>query len=192
MLVGVFVGGVVPVVGGRGAGAAVSLVQTGTEKTSTSATISPTLSSASTAGTLLVAQLGNRNTSASAPYSGPTGWVNATGVFQSGTGRVEIWYYPNNPGGITSATFTASTGANTMVAQLTEWKAANFTAPVDATGTLTKASATTATVSTSAATTVTGDFVVTAFTTSSTPITTFTAGSGWTHVLNDGTARLRG
>jgi hypothetical protein len=186
-LLGLALGTVAPVFGAGPASAAFSLVQTGTEKTSTSATISPTLPSASTAGNLLVAQLGNRNTGSSAPYSGPAGWVNATGVFQSGTGRVEIWYYPNNPGGISSAAFTAASGTNTMVAQITEWKAAAFTSPVDATGTMTSGSSTTATVSTSAATTITGDLAITAFTTSTTPITTFTVGTGWAHVLNDGT-----
>ena len=83
------------------AGAAIAAVQQGTETTSTSGSISPTLAKASTAGTLLVAVLANANTSSSAAFSGPSNWVNATGVFRSGTGRVEIWYYPSNPGGIT-------------------------------------------------------------------------------------------
>jgi hypothetical protein len=169
------------------AGAAISNVQTGTEQTSTTGSIAPTLASASTAGTLLVAQLGNRNTGSSAAYSAPANWVNATGVFLSGTGRVEIWYYPNNPGGITTATFTASSGTNTMVAKLSEWKAAAFTTPVDQTGTMTSGAATTATVSTSATTTVAGEIAFTAFTTSVLSISTFTVGSGWSHVFTDGT-----
>jgi hypothetical protein len=192
VLIGVALGSVAPVLDARYASAAISLVQTGTEKTSTTASISPTLTAASTAGTMLVAQLGNRNTASSAPYSGPAGWVNATGMFLSGTGRVEIWYYPNNPGGITTATFTAATGTNTMVAQLTEWRAAAFTTPVDKTGTMTSAASTTATVSTSAATTVAGEVAITAFSTSATPITTFSVGSGWSHVLNDGTRGYAG
>ena len=187
VLLGVALGFVGPALNVQPASAAISLVQTGTEKTSTTASISPTLTSASTAGTLLVAQLGNRNTAGSAPYSGPAGWLKATSVFQNGTGEVEIWYYPNNPGAITTATFTAATGTNTMVAELSEWRAAAFTSPVDATGTVTSASATTTTVSTSAATTVAGDLAISAFTSSALPITTFTAGVGWTHVLNDGT-----
>ena len=169
------------------AGAAIAQVQVGTEKTATTASISPTLSSASTAGNLLVAVLGNHNTASSAAFSAPANWVNATGVFRSGTGRVEIWYYPNNPGGITSATFTASSGTNTIIGQLSEWRGAAFTSPVDTTGTVSGASATTATVSTSAATTVTGDLAITDFGTSLTPITTFTAGAGWAHIFSDGT-----
>jgi hypothetical protein len=178
---------VTPVVTATRAGAAISNVQIGTEKTSTSGSIVPTLAAASTAGTLLVAQLGNRNTAASAPFSAPAGWTKATGVFSSGTGDIEIWYYPNNPGAITSATFTAASGTNTMIAELSEWKAAAFTTPVDATGTMTAASATTATVSTSSATTIAGDLAFTAFTSSTLPITTFTVGTGWAHVFTDGT-----
>jgi hypothetical protein len=176
-----------PVLTAPPAAAAIASVQTGTEATSTSGSVTPTLASASTAGNLLVAVLGNANTGSSAAFSGPANWVNATGVFQSGTGRVEIWYYPNNPGGITSARFTASTGTNTIAGQLSEWSGAAFTSPVDATGTTTGASATSVTVSTSAATTITGDLGITAFATAIKPITTFTAGTGWSHLLNDGT-----
>ena len=168
------------------AGAAIASVQTGTEKTSTNGSITPTLPTASTAGTLLVAVLGNAQTSSSAAFSGPSNWVNATGVFRSGTGRVEIWYYPNNPGGITSATFTASSGTSTVMGQLSEWRGAAFASPLDQTGTVKTGSNTVATVSTSAATTVTGDLAITGFVTSTTP-NTFTAGTGWTHLFSDGT-----
>ena len=169
------------------AAAAIASVQTGTEKTSTNGSITPTLASASTAGTLLVAVLGNAQTGSSAAFSGPTNWANATGVFASGIGRLEIWYYPNNPGGITSATFTASSGTSTVMGQLSEWRGAAFSLPVDTTGTLSSGSGTTATVSTSAATTITGDLAITGFATSTKPITTFTAGTGWTHLFSDGT-----
>jgi hypothetical protein len=167
--------------------AAIAPVQTGTEATSTSASISPTLPTASTVGTLLVAALGNAKGSSSAAFSGPAGWTNATGVFQSGNGRVEIWYRANNPGGVSSATFTASTGTSTIVAQLSEWRGAAFSSPVDQTGTTTKTSATSVTVTTSGATTITGDLVVSDFSASIRPITTFTAGTGWTHLFSDGT-----
>jgi len=169
------------------ASAAIANVQQGTEINATNGSITPTLSSVSTAGDLLVAVLGNANTGSSAAFSAPANWVNATGVFRSGTGRVEIWYYPNNPGGITSATFTASTGTNTIIGELSEWRGAAFSNPVDQTGTVSGAAATSVTVSTSAATTLTGDLAITAFATSVKPITTFTVGAGWTHVFSDGT-----
>lgn len=168
------------------AGAAIASVQSGTEASSTNGSVTPTLASGSTAGDLLVAVLANANTGSSAAFSAPANWVNATGVFRSGTGRVEIWYYPNNPGGITNATFTASTGTNKIIGQLSEWRGAAFTSPVDQTGTVSGASATTTTVSTSAATTISGDLAITGFATSAKPITTFTAGTGWAHVFSDG------
>jgi hypothetical protein len=162
-------------------------VQQGSEANSTNGSITPTLSAASTAGNLLVAVLGNRKTVSSAAFAGPAGWTNATGVFQSGTGRVEVWYEANNPGGITSATFTASSGTNVVVGQLSEWSGAAFSSPVDRTGAVTSGSATSATVSTSSATTLSGDLAITEFATSVTPITTFTAGTGWAHLFSDGT-----
>lgn len=167
------------------AGAAIAAVQTGTEITSTSGSISPALPAASTAGTLLVAVLANTQTSSSAAFSGPTGWTNATGVFESGDGRVDVWYEANNPGGVTSATFTASTGTNVMAAQLSEWRGAAFASPVDKTGTTTKASATSVTVSASGTTTISGDLAITDFASSVRPVTSFTAGTGWTHLFSD-------
>jgi len=170
------------------AAAAIALKQQGSEVVGSSGSVTATLPAASTAGNLLVAVVANRNTGSSAAFSGPTGWTNATGVFDSGAGRVEIWYDANNAGGITSATFTASSGTNAIVGQLSEWSGAAFTAPVDTTGTVATAStATTATVSTSAATTISGDVGITGFVTSVTPITTFTAGTGWTHLFTDST-----
>jgi hypothetical protein len=167
------------------AGAAVAAVQTGAEATSTSGSITPTLSTASTAGTLLVAELVNDQTSSSAAFSGPTGWTSAAGVFQSGNGRVEIWYEANNPGGVRNATFTASTGTSLIAAQLSEWRGAAFSSPVDVTGTTTKSSATSVTVSSSATTTITGDLAITAYSSSVRPMTSFTAGASWAHVLDD-------
>jgi len=175
------------VVGAPNAGAAIALVQQGSEATATSGSVTATLPSASKAGDLLVAVLANRNSASSASFSGPTGWTNATGVFESGAGRVEIWYDANNAGGITSAKFTASTGTNAVVGALSEWSGAAFSAPVDQTGTVTHASATSVTVSTSASTSIAGDLAVTGFVTSTTPITTFTAGAGWTHAFTDST-----
>ena len=187
VLLGSTVGTVVQAVVAERAGAAIAVLQTGTEKTSTTGSVSPTLPASSTAGTLLVAVLANSNTAASAPFSGPTGWASASGVYSASVGRVEIWYYVNNPGGITTATFTASSGTNTVAAQLVELRGAAFATPVDQTGTVTKSSSTTATVSTTGATTVAGDVGIAFFATSVKPITTFTAGTGWAHVLNDGT-----
>ena len=168
------------------AGAAIARVQQGTEATSTSGSVTPTLTSASTAGNLLVAVLANRNTTSAAPFSGPTGWTKATSVFESGAGETEIWYEANNPGGVTSATFTASSGTNAIVGALSEWSGAAFSAPVDQTGTVaTNSAATTSSVSTSGTTTIAGDLGITSFITSLAPEGSFTVGSGWTHSFTD-------
>jgi hypothetical protein len=65
-------------------------------------TVATTLPAGSTAGTLLVACLFNTSGSAFTP---PAGWVFAAGGTLSFT---SVWYYPNNPGGITTATFTST------------------------------------------------------------------------------------
>ncbi len=170
------------------AAAAIVRVQQGSEVTSTSGSVTPTLASASSAGNLLVAVLANRLTTSAAPFSGPAGWTQAKSVFESGAGEAEIWYEADNPGAVTSATFTASSGTSTVVGALSEWRGAAFSAPVDQTGTVaTSTAATTATVSTSGATTITGDLGITSFITSVAPVTTFTVGSGWTHSFTDPT-----
>ncbi|HEY7816132.1 MAG TPA: hypothetical protein VIC62_23000, partial [Nakamurella sp.] len=70
--------------------------------------VTPTLPAVSTAGNLLVAIV---NAGASATQSTPPpGWVFANGINQPGCCRSEIWYYPNNPGGINSAAFTLAAG----------------------------------------------------------------------------------
>ena len=162
-------------------------VQSGAEATSATGNVTPTLPVASTAGTLLVAVVANEGGSSSFPFSGPTGWVNATGLWQSGNGRSEIWYYPNNPGGISSAAFTSSATSIGATGQLSEWSGAAASGVLDQVGTVSvTTAATSATVSTSAATAVGGDLGVTTFSTSSAE-TSYTAGSGWTHLFTDPT-----
>ena len=168
------------------AGAAIAVVQTGGEATSTNGSISPTLSSASKAGDLLVAVLGNSDTSAHAAFAGPTGWAEATGTFQSSNGDIELWYDANNPGGITSATFTASSGTSTVIGELSEWSGAAFSSPIDTSGTMTSGGSKTATVATSGTTSLSGDLAITEFNTS-TSESSFTPGTGWTNVFSDGT-----
>jgi hypothetical protein len=164
--------------------AAISLRQTGTEATGTGTSISPTLSSSSQAGTLLVAVLTSASTST---FSGPTGWTRATGTSSSTAGRADIWYYPNNPGGITSATFTTSGSGGAVAGELTEWNGVALGSPLDTTGSTTCGSATSCSVSASSGTTsLPNDVGITAFTTLNSP-TCYGAGSGWTHIFSDPT-----
>jgi hypothetical protein len=54
-----------------------------------------------------------------------------------GTAHTEIWYYPNNPGGIASADFGVSPGSLIAFAQMSEWSGVVTASPLDQTGTLT-------------------------------------------------------
>jgi hypothetical protein len=169
--------------------AAIAKVQTGTLVNTASSSLALTLSSASTSGNLLVATV--ENGTSGATFSGPSGWVRAVGGNGGGTtnpGRAEIWYYANNPGGISSATFTAS-GASHVQGQLSEWSGVATSSPLDVTGTATAAAATSVSVSTSSSTSASGDVGITAFGIgfNKSQGTTFTAGSGWTNLGNDGT-----
>jgi cellulose synthase/poly-beta-1,6-N-acetylglucosamine synthase-like glycosyltransferase len=152
----------------------IALVQTGTNAvTAFSGNNTTTLPLASTAGNLLVITINGFPTNV---FTAPAGWILAAGSSQ--TGRDEIWYYPNNPGGITSATLTSSNFST--IAQMTEWSGA-AAAPLDRTGTNTDTGVISSTVSTSAATTTVGDLGITAFRTSHLGAT-FTVGAGWTNI----------
>ena len=137
---------------------------------------------ASAAGNLLVAIIA---TSPNTVQSiAPAGWVYANGVNQPAEGRNEIWYYPNNPGGITTATFTFPAGIYGF-AQLTEWKNVSRVTPLDRTGTVSVgAGSPTATVSTSAATSVANELAITSVGWSGLG-TSYTPGAGWTSLLSD-------
>jgi len=169
------------------ADAAIAKVQTGSVVTSSSASLSATLPASSTAGDLLVATITENGTTT---FSAPAGWIAGPAVSTTGTyhGRAEIWYYPNNPGGISSATFTAS-GATQVGGQLSEWSGVATTSPLDTRGTNTATSASSITASTTSAPTATGDVGITAFdlAMSRAQNITFTPSSGWANLGNNGT-----
>jgi len=143
----------------------------------------PTLPAASTAGTLLAATIKSDPTNTA--FTAPVGWVSAARINQATAGRVEIWYYPNNPGGITTVTFTTAVNA---VAQLTEWNGVATASSLDQTGTFaTATTSTAATISTSGATAVANELVITndGFKVSAGHI--FTPGAAWNSLVNDAT-----
>jgi hypothetical protein len=157
--------------------------QVGTEIAPASHFITPTLPAASQAGTLLVVTLAGQDGINS--YAGPAGWVLAASAQQIGEGWNEVWYYPNNPGGITSATWTSLPASKEVVAQMTEWRGAATLAPLDQTGiTDVGAATTTATVSTVAATSQANELVITSdgFKVAG---GSFTPGAGWNSLVND-------
>jgi hypothetical protein len=163
--------------------ATIAKVQVGTVAKTAGAAVAPALSSASTAGTLLVATLASQK---NGTYSGPSGWTRAVRVGQSNADS-EIWYYASNPGGITSASFTNS-GASSTAGQLSEWSAVATSSPLDKKGTTTVTLATSASPATSAATTVAGELAVTAAAQYITVASTasYTPAAGWTNLGNSG------
>jgi len=144
----------------------------------------PTLPAASQAGTLLVVAM----TSVETPnkFTAPANWIEAAQVDTAGAGRSEIWYYPNNPGGITSATFAINPATINGTAQMSEWSGVATANPLDQTGTATNAGSLTATVSTTGAMSQSGELVITAdgFN-KGVAGQTFVPGLGWTSGVND-------
>ena len=170
-------------IGGLG-GAGISNVQVG-PTVATRHFIVTTLPAASTAGTLLVAVI--RSDPTPNKFAAPAGWVNADIASAAGQSRSEIWYYPNNPGGISSATFTINPGNIDAAGQMTEWRNVLAASPLDKTGTLTVGSQLNATVSTSAATSVANELVITADGFNESAAQTFTQGVSWNSLANDPT-----
>ncbi|MDQ6879536.1 MAG: hypothetical protein M3082_17930 [Candidatus Dormibacteraeota bacterium] len=155
--------------------AGISNLQTGAESAKTSPTVTASLPAASQAGTLLVATI--RSGASVTAFTAPANWVLATTRNQVGASHTDIWYYPNNPGGIVSAAFGVP---NASVAQMTEWRNVATTNPLDASGT-----STSTTVSTSTATTMANDLVITDFGPAVLSPQTYTRGAGWTGLVSD-------
>jgi hypothetical protein len=162
----------------------ISNVQIGTETPPTKHFITPTLPAASLAGTLLVIVMEcdpspNRVTM-------PAPWA-AADFAQTGTNsRSELWYYANNPGGITNATITATPANIFCEAQMTEWRNVATASPLDRTGTtLVTTDQLTATVMTSGATTLANELVITSDAFTNKAGMTITQGAGWSSLLSD-------
>ena len=178
-LVGVLTAGLVPAVLGappaQAAASTITKIQLGTVVQSGNTSVTATLTTASTAGDLLVAALTSNVTNA---FSAPTGWVrgpHVTGTLAS----AEIWYYPGAPAGITSVVFTV-TGSTNTDAQLSEWRGAAPAGPLDYSSTATAAAATTLTVG-GGSTVAPQELAVTSFFQNASGGPTYTAGTGWTN-----------
>lgn len=105
----------------------------------------PTLPGASTAGNLLIACV--IDTDEASTVSTTSGWDLVIQGTQAFAGSAEIWYYPNNPGGISSATFTDTTGnlGDAWLAEFTISGVAAATADSSGTGTAAGSTSCTAT-----------------------------------------------
>jgi hypothetical protein len=167
-------------------GGGISKVQVGPETPVVTHFVTPTLPAPSLVGTLLVADVKSQFTPNR--FSAPAGWVNANGAAQLSGGRSEIWYYPNNPGGISSVTFTSNPANIDTLAQLSEWSGAAAASPLDQTGVVSVASnQLTATVSTSGAMSTANELVITADSFLSQPGQAIVQGAGYTSLANDPT-----
>src|SRR5581483_10973556 len=78
----------------------ISLRQAGPESATATHFLVATLPAPSIAGTLLVATINSDPSPNRA--TAPAGWLSAASITQAGEGRNDIFYYPNNPGGISA------------------------------------------------------------------------------------------
>ena len=168
------------------ASATVALAEAGTLATATGSAITPTLSTATTTGDLLVAAIEDVNGDCSTDtFTAPTSWVMAAKVCRSTTGPIELWYLPNTPVGATGFAFGSGNSGSSLIAQVSEWSGVAKTSPVDKTGTNSSTTAgTTLSLSTSAALADANELAVTVFGTA-TGLTSFTPGTGWTALDSD-------
>lgn len=140
-----------------------------------------TLPGSSAAGNLLIAVLSGFTDPDT--ISGPSGWTQAVQGVQASTGIASIWCYRNNPGSISSATFTDSASAlqDIWMAEFTTAGAAGASVATSGTGSASAARNCTATASSANAS---GDLAICMFNefvfggTWSTP-------SGWTVLGSD-------
>ena len=177
-----------------GGGGGITNRQTGPVVGPVSKKLTLSLPANSVAGTLLVATLRSDTNPSQKPFTAPAGWISAVigGAFLDGTAHTEIWYYPNNPGGIggigppPGVDFGVSPASITAEGQMTEWSGvATAGSPLDAAAAATVSSSqASATISTTAS--VANDLVITDIGTSSAQNPeSFTPGAGWTSLAND-------
>ena len=165
-------------------GGSISLRQAGLESATATHFLVAALPGPSIAGTLLVATINCDPTPNKA--TPPAGWLTAASVSQAGEGRNEIFYYPNNPGGITTQTFSTNPASIKGNVQMTEWSGVATAAPLDQTGTQAVGVATpTTTISTAGATAQANELVITDNGFRIAAGQTYTPGVGWNSLIND-------
>ena len=172
------------------AGISISNRQIGVKVGPSRGTVTPTLPAVSVAGTLLVVVLKSETSPSNQPFTAPNAnWLSAGNAFLDGAAHTQIWYYPNNPGGINNAAFGISPNSIDTMAMMTEWAGVAAAAPLDASGTATvNTNQNNMTISTSTATTAANDLVITdiGFSSQQSP-QTYTPNAAWTSLANDPT-----
>ena len=143
-------------------------------------TDSPTLPAASTKGNLLTVSIAiNADFASATDLTAPPGWIEVTTSKVTSNGMTAaVFYYPNNPGGITTASFTTNGTAYGVWAVMAEWHGASATNPLRG-GASNSASNTTSIAVTAPA--AGGDVSVVAFAAFTTPScnVAWTPGPGW-------------
>jgi hypothetical protein len=145
-------------------------------------TVEPTLPGASAPGNLLIGCVCDIDEAST--VSAPSGWETAAEGMQAFAGSAGIWYYPDNPGGISNATFSDTT-SNLGDAWLAEFTISGVAAAAldssgtgsSGSGTSVPATATGANAGGDLAIAVFGEFVLSTI--------TWATPSGWTQIGND-------
>jgi hypothetical protein len=167
----------------------VVLVQAGPAVAETGApALTAPLTTSSTPGTLLFASVGTYNVPTGSATTAPSGWVPLVSYQTSTFDTVYTFYYPNNPGGITSAVFTNAgviTTSSHLHAEISEWS--GVAGVVDQTNV--GGSATNTTLFSIASTGIPSarlGLAVFAQSHTITNVATFSSSTGWNNVANDG------
>lgn len=161
---------------GGGVVSAIKPIQAGPIVIGSGGNVTPTLPKPTVAGDLVVATIAMSGTTGMTP---PPSWSVAAIGGANMICYVAIAYYPNNAGGITSATFSFAGGIS-CIAQLSEWSGVAAD-PLDEFGMVTAPAGTTATVATSLPTSHADDLGITAFCQYAT-MATYMPESGWTNL----------
>jgi hypothetical protein len=161
--------------------------QTGVELQGARHFVTPVLPAVSMAGTLLVVTLtADPNWKSTAAPS--ANWKLAASTLEASSARVEIWYYPNNPGGIqNSETWTVLPASSNVAAQMTEWSGVDTISPspLDVANATNVSVATTTAINTAAGPTTKANDLVITNEGYAVAAGAFTAGVGWNPLVND-------
>ncbi len=164
---------------------AFSLVSAGALASAAGASVATAYGQPTTVGSLAVCcALSTTNTAFS--ITGPTGWVNITGVGSVGQGRVEIWYKSPCAAGETAPTVNCSL-ATLLDAEVTEWQPPWPGGPLDTSGTATNLGASLTVTTSGLVGGGGGGLAISIFgALASTPASGgWTPGAGWTNLAND-------
>lgn len=164
-----------------GGAAAVAQVQSAALTTGASSVIGVTLPLPSTAGTLLVALLSN--VFGTTITAAPTGWTLLKSQDQGGVAHIEVWIYPNNPGGLSTFNFTQSV-TQSWESHISEWSGVHLAGTLDVAATgATATSGTTLALTTGGNVPTTGDIAIAAWIQKViTGVVTFTTPAGFTRL----------